>query len=142
VSGTRTLVVVLVIVVVLVVIRGIMIVGSPSEERTRRMDSRRISDLQGISRSIEVYHTRHQQVPASLEELASEPGFANVARDPVTDQPYGYHMFDALSYQLCGTFARETSDNRTEDFWAHGVGQQCFTLNIKNDGRPEGLLPR
>jgi hypothetical protein len=131
VSGKRTLVSVLVIVVALVVIRGIMIVGSPSEERTRRMDSRRIVDLQGISRSIGVYYMRHQQVPASLEELAREPGFANVARDPVTDQPYGYRMFNATSYALCGTFDRETADNRAEDFWAHGVGEQCFTLNIK-----------
>jgi len=131
VSGRRTLVIVLVIVVALVVIRGIMIIGSPSEERTRRMDSRRINDLQGVSRSIAVYHTRHQQVPASLEELAREPGFANVARDPVTDRPYGYRMVDANSYQLCGTFDRETADDRAEDFWAHGVGEQCFTLNIK-----------
>jgi hypothetical protein len=131
VSGRRTLVIVLVIVVALVVIRGIMIIGSPSEERTRRMDSRRINDLQGVSRSIGVYHTRHQQVPASLEELAREPGFANVARDPVTDRPYAYRMFNANSYQLCGTFGRETADSRAEDFWAHGVGEQCFTLNLE-----------
>jgi hypothetical protein len=131
VSGKRTLVIVLVIVVALVVIRGIMIIGSPGEERTRRMDSRRIDDLQRISRSIGVYHTRHQQVPASLEELAREPGFANVARYPVTNQPYGYRMVDASSYQLCGTFDRDTADSRGEDFWAHGVGQQCFTLNPK-----------
>lgn len=130
-SGKRTLVIVLVIVVALVVITGIMIIGSPSEERTRRMDSRRIDDLQRISRSVGVYHTRHQQVPASLEELAREPGFANVARDPVTDQPYGYRLFNANSYQLCGTFDRETADSQAEDFWAHGVGEQCFTLNIK-----------
>ena len=130
-SGKRTLVIVLVTVVVLVVIRGIMIIGSPSEERTRRMDSRRIIDLQGISRSVEVYYMRHQQVPASLDELAREPGFANVARDPVSEQPYGYRMFNAMSYELCGTFDRETADNRAEDFWAHGVGQQCFMLNLK-----------
>lgn len=130
-SGKRTLVVVLVIVVALVVIRGIMVIGSPSEERTRRMDSRRIIDLQGISRSIGVYYTRHQRVPASLEELAREPGFANVARDPVTDQPYGYRMITAMSYELCGTFDRETADNRAADFWAHGVGQHCFTLNLR-----------
>jgi len=128
VSGKRALVVVLVIVVVLVVVRGIMIIGSPSEERTRRMDARRTSDLQQISLSIGVYHMRHQQMPASLEELAREPGFTNVARDPVTDRPYGYRMVDANSYQLCGTFDRETGDG---GFWAHGVGEQCFTLNLK-----------
>ena len=57
--------------------------------------------------------------------------FANVARDPVSEQPYGYRMFNAMSYELCGTFDRETADNRAEDFWTHGVGQQCFMLNLK-----------
>ena len=130
-SGKRALVGILVIVVAIVVVGGIMIIGSPSDERTRRIDSRRVNDLQRISRSIGVYHTRHRQVPASLEELAREPGFANVARDPVTDRPYGYRMFNANSYQLCGTFGRETADSRARDFWAHGVGEQCFTLNLE-----------
>jgi hypothetical protein len=127
----RALVAILVIVVAIVVVRGIMIIGSPSEERTRRIDSRRVNDLQRISRSIGVYHARHRQVPASLEELATEPGFANVARDPVTDRPYGYRMFNANSYQLCGTFDRDTADSRAQDFWAHGIGEQCFTLNLE-----------
>ena len=130
-SGKRVLVGVLVIVVALVIVKGIMVIGSPGEERTRRMDSRRVDDLQRISSAIEVYHRRHQQVPASLEELAKEPGLANVARDPATGQPYSYRVFNAMSYQLCGTFDRETSDGRGIDFWAHGVGQQCFTVNIK-----------
>ena len=130
-SGKRALVGSLVLVVAIVVVRGIMIIGSPSEERTRRIDSRRVNDLQRISRSIGVYHTRHREVPASLEELAREPGLANVARDPVTDRPYGYRRFNANSYQLCGTFDRETADNLAQDFWAHGAGEQCFTLNIK-----------
>ena len=130
-SGKRALVGILVIVVAIVVVRGIMIIGSPSEERTRRIDSLRVDDLRRISRSIGVYHTRHRQVPASLEELAREPGFANVARDPVTDRPYGYRMINANSYRLCCTFGRETADGRAEDFWAHGVGEQCFTLNLE-----------
>lgn len=130
-SGKRALVGILVIVVAIVVVRGIMIIGSPSEERTRRIDSRRVNDLQRISRSIGVYHTRHRQVPASLEELAREPGFANVARDPDTDRPYGYRTFTATSYELCGTFDRETADSRAEGIWAHDAGRQCFMLNIK-----------
>jgi hypothetical protein len=130
VSGKRVLAAVLVLVVALVVIRGIMIIGSPSEERTRRMDSRRVDDLQRISSAIEVYHRRHQRLPGSLEQLAKEPGLEPVARDPVTNQPYSYRAVDATRYEVCGTFDRETSDRRA-DFWAHGAGEQCFTLNIK-----------
>ena len=130
-SGKRILVGVLVIAVALVVITGIMIIGSPSEERTRRMDSRRVDHLQRISSAINVYYRRHQQVPASLEELAKEPGLGSVERDPVTNEPYSYRVFNAMSYELCAAFDRETSDGRRADFWAHGAGRQCFAINIK-----------
>lgn len=130
-SGRRVLVTVLVTVVALVVIRAIMIIGSPSEERTRRIDSRRVADLQQISRSVEIYHSRHQDVPTSLEALAREPGLSNVPGDPVTNQPYGYRPFNATSYEVCGTFDRESSDSRAEGVWAHGAGRQCFARNIK-----------
>ena len=47
-----------------------MIIGLPSEERTRQIDERRVEDLQRISRAVEVYHTRHQRLPQSLDELS------------------------------------------------------------------------
>jgi len=131
VTGKRTLAIVLVIVVGAAVTAGIVIIGSPSEERTRRLDTRRVDDLQRISGAVEVYYQRHKQVPASLEELSKEPGLSAIARDPVTGQPYGYRTFNANSYELCGTFDRETADMRAADFWSHGTGTQCFTLNIK-----------
>jgi hypothetical protein len=137
--GKRALVIALVIVVALVVIRGIMIIGSPSEERTRRMDSRRVEDLQAISRAVVVYHQRHQKLPETLTELAGEPGLSDIARDPATDQAYGYRVREANAYEVCATFDRDVSDVRSGDFWSHGVGSQCFTLNTKKDGGPEGL---
>ena len=130
-SGKRALVGVLVVVVALVVITGIMIIGSPGEERTRRMDSRRVEDLQAISRAVVVYHQRHQELPATLSELAQEPGLSAVARDPVTNQAYGYRVRDANAYELCATFDRDVSEVRSGDFWSHGMGSQCFKLEIK-----------
>jgi len=130
-SGKRALVAVLVVVVTLVVITGIMIIGSPQEARTRRMDSRRVEDLQAISQAVVVYHQRHQSLPATLDELAQEPGLSVIARDPLTDQAYGYRTRDANAYELCATFDRDVSDVRSGDFWSHGMGSQCFTLKIK-----------
>lgn len=129
-SGKRALVGILVIIVALAIVSGIMIIGPPNEERRRRMDSRRVNDLQRISGSLAIYYVRQHQVPASLEELAKEPGLANVPRDPVTDRAYGYRMLNTTSYQLCSAFDRESADSRAEDFWAHGAGQQCFTLDV------------
>ena len=129
-SGKRALAGALVVVVAAAVATGIVIIGSPGEERTRRLDTRRVSDLQQISQSVEVYHTRHQRVPASLDELSQEPGLAIVARDPVNGQPYGYRSVDSDSYELCATFDRETTEVRS-DFWSHGSGMQCFKLKTK-----------
>jgi hypothetical protein len=131
VTGKRTLAIVLVLVVAAAVTTGIVIIGSPGEERTRRLDDRRVEDLQRISSAIEVYHKRHSGVPGSLDELSKEPGLSLVPRDPVTGQAYGYRTFNANSYELCGAFDRDTADMRAADFWSHGTGTQCFTLNIK-----------
>jgi hypothetical protein len=134
-SGKRALVGVLVVVVTAAVTTGIVIIGSPTEERTRRLDARRVEDLQRLSRSVEVYHSRHKRVPETLEELSKEPGLASIPRDPLTGQAYGYRTFNARSYELCGTFDRETSGARSADFWSHGAGTQCFSLEIKDSPR-------
>jgi hypothetical protein len=131
VTGKRALVAVLVIVVAGAVTRGILIIGSPSEERTRRLDARRVEDLQRVSDAVEVYYTRHQRVPMSLEALSQEPGLSTVARDPVTGQLYGYRSVAANTYELCATFDRQTSGARSADIWSHGAGTHCFTLKAK-----------
>jgi hypothetical protein len=131
VTGKRTLAIVLVFVVAAAVTTGIVIIGSPGEERTRRLDARRVEDLQAISSAIQVYHGRHQRLPESLGELSQERGLSVVPRDPVTGQSYGYRTLNANSYALCGAFDRESADTRPADFWSHGGGTQCFALDVK-----------
>jgi hypothetical protein len=134
-SGKRLLAIVLTVVVAAAVVTGIVIIGSPGEERTRRLDTRRVQDLQQISQAVQVYRARHQRTPSSLDELSREPGLAMVPRDPVTGQPYRYVSVDADSYELCATFDRD-SDVRTATFWSHGAGTQCFSLNVKQTTAP------
>jgi hypothetical protein len=130
-SGKRLLAIVLTVVVAVAVVTGIVIMGSPTEERTRRLDARRVDDLRQISEAVEVYHARHQRVPASLDELSTEPGLAPiVVRDPVTAQPYGYRGVETDSFELCAAFDRE-SDVRVANFWSHGAGMQCFTRRVR-----------
>jgi hypothetical protein len=73
-SGKRLLAVALTVVVVAAVATGIVIIGSPMEERTRRLDNRRVQDLRQLSQAVQVYHARQQRTPASLDELSKEPG--------------------------------------------------------------------
>jgi hypothetical protein len=130
--GKRALIAVLVSVVALVVVTGIMIIGPPSEERVRRIDARRVDDLQRIARSVEAHYSSHKQLPSSLEELAAEANLALlVPRDPVTAQSYGYRKINETSYELCGMFDRKSEESRFEELWVHGEGKQCFTRTIK-----------
>jgi type II secretory pathway pseudopilin PulG len=128
-SGKRALAIVVVIVVVAAVAAGIAIIGSPGEERTRRLDDRRIDDLRALSQSVEVYYARQQSLPASLDALASEPGLSTVPRDPVAGEPYAYRPVGGSRYELCAVFDRETENTRAAGFWAHGSGRHCFTLD-------------
>jgi hypothetical protein len=106
--------------------------GPPSEERTRRLDERRVEDLQQIALSVSLYNTRHQRLPVSLTELSAEPGLTLRSRDPVTGEQYGYSTLDSARYELCAIFDRESTERRAEIFWSHGGGRHCFVRKAED----------
>jgi hypothetical protein len=116
--------------VVLTVAGGLYMLGSPANERRRRFDERRVSDLQGLQLATNLYRTRHQRLPVSLDELNKESGMAISARDPVTGQPYDYRVIDERAYELCAVFDRQSQEPGNA-FWSHGSGTQCFQLTAR-----------
>jgi hypothetical protein len=128
-------------VVVVAIAVGLFVLGSPSDERARRTDDRRVSDLQGIKAAVDLYWTRHSVVPASMTDLTAEPGVRIGVSDPVSSDPYGYQALDTLSYEVCATFEAESDEiarEETRDLWAHGSGAQCFRLEAEDIVRDEG----
>ena len=108
---------------------GVFLLGSPSEERTRRLDERRVSDLGALSSAVDVYWTRHQKLPASLDELRSEPVGRLDLQDPSSGRSYEYRALAERSYEVCAVFERDsaTQDRPVLDgVWAHRAGRQCF----------------
>src|SRR5687768_9736947 len=93
------------------VLAGIYLLGSPSEERARRLDERRVQDLSGISQAIDVYWTRQSNLPASLEQLRSETGASITVVDPLTGAPYEYRLVDDGRYELCASFEGESRES-------------------------------
>jgi len=87
---------VLVIIVVLVVLGalggGFYLIGPPSEGRARRLDERREMDLQRLQLATNLYWTRNNRLPATLDELAAEAGTNMYSRDPQSGQPYTYAL--------------------------------------------------
>ena len=94
--------------VVAAVAVGLVLLGSPVQERERRIDDRRVADLHGIAAATDLYWTRHTRLPASLDDLAAEPGLRVSTRDPTSSEMYGYRALDGGRYEVCATFATDS----------------------------------
>jgi len=118
-----------ILLVVAGIVGGLVILGPPSEARVRRLDQKRVGDLQGIRSSVAIFRMRHERFPVSLDELTPEDGLAISSRDPETMQPYEYRPVDLEKFELCAVFARTSSADANPvggDFWSHGAGRRCF----------------
>ncbi len=115
--------------VVVAVAGGLYLLGSPFDERARRLDDRRVSDLASRAFAVDLFWTRRGVLPASLEELRSEPTEATSFVDPSTGRPYSYHALDGAVFELCAQFERSSSPRVADGFWTHAAGSQCFRRN-------------
>ena len=126
----RNAVIVIAVLVVLGALGGgFYLVGPPADERARRLDTRRESDLQRLRLAADLYWTRNRRLPASLDELAREAGTNVFSRDPQSGEAYDYTVKAADLYELCATFTR--ASEARGDFWSHGAGRYCFEIRAK-----------
>ena len=117
--------------VALAVVAGLVLIGSPGAARATRMDERRVSDLGQISAAADLFWTRHERLPDSLEALGQEPGVALPAGDPETGEPYEFRIVTPGTYELCAVFHASSADSGRREgelFWEHGAGPQCFEV--------------
>jgi hypothetical protein len=108
---------------------GIYLLGSPAAERARRFDERRVEDLSGIARALDIYWTRSSRLPASLQELQTEFGTTVRVTDPATDVPYEFRTLQGGKYEICASFdggSRDSDRGVDAGFWSHRAGRQCF----------------
>jgi type II secretory pathway pseudopilin PulG len=124
------------IVVLAVVIVAITLLDSPAQERLRRLDERRMSDLREIANAIDVYWTEQGSLPSTLDDLADDRGYFAELVDPETGASYEYRVVDSDSYELCATFVTEEAagdrDPYFKGLWHHGTGRQCFMLTAQD----------
>ena len=114
--------------VIAAVVAGIYVLGSPSEERARRLDERRVQDLSGIAQAVDLYWTRESRFPGSLDQLQADTGAGITVSDPSTGAPYDYRQLEDGKYELCASFEGDSRDSNRLDngFWTHRAGRQCF----------------
>ena len=124
--------------VVAAVSGGLWLLGSPQAQREQALDERRVGALRGLARNVDLFWTRHQRLPQTLEELSHERGVRVDLGDAETGEPYRYRTLDDTRYELCASFARASAARGATspgDFWQHGAGTQCYTLSAKAVGR-------
>lgn len=129
------------------IVAGFFIVGSPFEQRMRRFDEQRVSDLQQIQWQVTNYWQFKQKMPDSLADLNDPLRGFRVPVDPKTGQAYEYNnesRDDTLAFELCATFGLPSSDEsihgkyavpygpqgEAPSDWAHDVGKVCFDRTI------------
>ena len=119
------------------VVFGLVRLGPPSDERSRRLDERRIEDLDRLARSVDLHWTRDGDLPAALNALSDAAVARATLSDPGTGQPYGYRVLTASTFELCGHFETDWSPRLSDEFWSHPPGRFCFELDVREVRRQD-----
>lgn len=145
--GFRIFLGVVILVVVATAAFGLWISGSPTQERARRLDGMRISNLQSISSAVDQYYNINLVLPPDLDTLlkARTTYYIGTTADPETGAPYEYAARSVDTYDLCATFV---TDSRGQDiskmepypqggqFWEHAAERTCFTITTQKYPKP------
>lgn len=131
------------IILLITIIAGFFIMGTPSEQRARRFDETRISDLQTLQYQVIEYWIAKDSLPENLSLLKNDITGFNPPTDPKTQDIYEYSTTGELSFELCANFETDQSTdtksrigekiwypNMESDNWNHGVGKTCFDRTI------------
>jgi type II secretory pathway pseudopilin PulG len=125
-------------VVVIAIVAGLVLVGSPGEQRLRRIDQRRVADLQRLASVLDTYYYANDALPPTLEPLVDGRRLSAVPRDPSTDAVYTYRPTGDRAYELCAVFDRPSDglDPFPYDvFWSHDGGEKCFSFVVPQRDR-------
>jgi hypothetical protein len=124
------------------VIAGLMTAGSPTEERLRRFDDQRISQLAEIRfGAIDSFYTDRGALPQTLEEAQKHwAGDGSIFVDPATQTPFEYRPTGTNIYELCAVFDRpmDADQARIQPLWVHDTGLTCFTLTARSNAINSG----
>lgn len=138
--------IIVIAVVAVAVVGGFFFIGSPSEERARRFDERRVNDLQILQSEIINYWQLKNALPYNLDALKDDIRGFQPPQDPETNAPYEYAVTGALSFELCAVFNRGSGNSGAgapksmpepySQNWEHTAGTICFTRIIDTDLYP------
>jgi len=116
-------------VVVAAVVAGLLIIGSPAEQRLLRRDEQRVSGLTELARRAELQWSQEQRLAPSAVELVDQY-LTRLPTDPATREPYEYRITGPRAFEVCGVFERPSRPELAGDFWFHEAGRHCFAFEM------------
>jgi len=134
-------------IVAVVIIYGFYAAGSPTVARQKRIDERRLTDLQDIQEQIVYFWQQKNSLPVNLGLLTDSISGYTAPTDPETKLPYEYRVLGDLKFELCATFTTELATNQSDagvvkpmsvvepsletfNNWRHSTGRTCFERAI------------
>lgn len=139
----KTLAIILTVVTIISIGAGFLIIGSPTDQRNRRFDMQRVSDLQMLQGQVLNYWTQKAEIPVKLGDLQDSISGFIVPVDPETGAAYEYRTIEKLKFELCATFKTVGPDSYNQpksliyapndpysQNWAHQAERTCFTRTI------------
>jgi hypothetical protein len=120
---------------------GIVLTGTPGQQRAFQFDQRRVSDLQQISYAVDSYWQNNEKLPASFDDLKNQQySYIQSVTDPKTQVMYEYRIIGDKSYELCAIFETDSSQTAarlkaqipfSEQSWDHAAGRVCFAREVQ-----------
>ncbi len=133
-------------VVAIAVLAGFFVIGSPGDERSRRFDEQRVSDLSLIQNQLLNYWQAKGNLPESLGALQDTISGFSIPNDPDpgATSAYQYSVRGPDTFLLCAVFSTSNVnevgikphpiDYRSwGDNWKHDIGKTCFERTIDKD---------
>lgn len=129
------------------VIGSFVLIGSPGDERLRRLDSQRVEVLNEATLVIEHFYRENQTLPEEYDTVRNM--FSPYALDLIDrkDVDFEYLPVNDYEYMLCVTFdmasdepvrfprAELTYTEKIPYDWSHEAGRVCFDRTIPRDIR-------
>jgi len=133
------------------IILGFVFVGSPATQRLVRLDGERVDDLSEIQNEMIFYYSLKEELPASLTDLNNSISGFEAPTDPDDQSEYQYNIISDLEFELCATFATESTDGSVQsrsmyygrsstENWSHDIGHTCFTRTIDPELYPKPVV--
>lgn len=104
------------------------IMGSPTKQRSWRLDERRINDLQNIQYQVINYWQQKEKLPESLADLKDPLAGYSLPVEPEFEKgrSYEYAKKGELSFELCATFTAEMPKGWQENNYGKGIPMPMY----------------